>query len=317
VKGYCAECVQMVQGGAICAACDGLCVPAASYGQKQDTSRDRARSLWSDLGLIARYPFRDALGFALLALFTWGASFGPTGIGAALLMVYTFHALTRVSNGDLKSFMPDIADPAQLWEPTRLAFAAFAISSGPLLAVIFLVPGAGLEGLMGSTPAATVHAAQQPPATDDDAEPEEAETPPEGEADDGARDGGALPPELREDAAEGRGGLAIALLALTLLWKLVYTPVAFTVAALSRSILSTINPVIGVGTIGSMGVVYWQCLVVYTVLAVSQWGIGAALDPIPIAGALIRSFTDAYFSLAIACTLGLGVFKKAEALGWD
>ena len=303
VKGYCAECVQMVQGGAICGACDGLCVPAASYGQKQDTSRDRARSLWSDLGLIARYPFRDALGFALLALFTWGASFGPTGIGAAVLMVYTFHALTRVSNGDLKSFMPDIADPAQLWEPARLAFAAFAISTGPLLAVIFLVPGAALEGLMGSTPAATVHAAQQPPATEEEAEPEEA--------------GDALPPELREDADEGRGGLAIALLAITLLWKLVYTPVAFTVAALSRSILSTINPVIGIGTIGSMGVVYWQCLVVYTVLAVFQWGIGAALNPIPIAGALVRSFTDAYFSLAIACTLGLGVFKKAEALGWD
>ena len=46
-------------------------------------------------------------------------------------------------------------------------------------------------------------------------------------------------------------------------------------------------------------------------------GVGAALNPIPIAGALVRSFTDAYFSLAIACTLGLGVFKKAEALGWD
>ena len=215
-------------------------------------------------------------------------------------MVYTFHALTRVSNGDLKSFMPDIADPAELWEPGRLAFAAFAISTGPLLLVIFLVPGAGLEGLMGSRPDSAVHAAQQPPPTDDDGE---AETP--------------LPPELHDEAGEGPGGTAIALLAITLLWKLVYTPVAFTVAALSRSVLSTINPVIGIGTIGSMGVVYWQCLVVYTVLAVFQWGIGAALNPIPIAGALVRSFTDAYFSLAIACTLGLGVFKKAEALGWD
>jgi len=38
---------------------------------------------------------------------------------------------------------------------------------------------------------------------------------------------------------------------------------------------------------------------------------------IPIAGALVRSFTDAYAWLAIACTLGLAVFKKADVLGWD
>jgi hypothetical protein len=224
-------------------------------------------------------------------------------------MVYTFHALTKVSNGDFKSFMPDIADPGELWEPARLAFAAFAISTGPLLAVIFLVPGAGLEGLVAGTPSASVHAAQ--PVPDDDDPPETEEAAPAEEAGEGA-----LPPELAP-REEGRSGLAMALLAATLIWKLVYTPVAFTVAALSRSILSTINPAIGISTIGSMGAVYWQCLVIYTVLAVTQWTIGAVLDPIPIAGALVRAFTDSYFSLAIACTLGLGVFKKAAALGWD
>jgi hypothetical protein len=294
----------MVQGGAICGSCDGLCVPSAGYGQKQDTARQRDRSMWSDLALIVAYPFRDPLGFALLALFTWFASFGPTGIGAAVLMVYTFHALTRVSNGDLKSFMPDVTDPSELFEPARLAFAAFVISTGPLLAVIFLVPGAGLDGLLASDSTPAVHAAaQRPPAADEEEDPEPA---------DGS--GGAADPWAPEPRF---GAGALALLAVTLLWKLVYTPVAFTVAALSRSILSTINPVIGIGTIGSMGAVYWQCLVIYTVLALAQWAAGFALNPIPIAGALVRSFTDAYFSLAIACTLGLGVFKKAEALGWD
>jgi hypothetical protein len=302
VKGYCDACVQTVQGGAICAACDGLCVPAARYGHKQDVAKQRDRTMWSDIGLIVRYPFRDPLGFALLALFTWLASFAPTGIGAAVLMVYTFHALTRVSNGDLKSFMPDVTDPAELFEPARLAFAAFVISTGPLLAVIFLVPGAHLEGLTAGGAPPAVHAAQPAPTDEEDAEPPE--------------DGDALPPEWREER-EGMGATAVALLALTLLWKLVYTPVAFTVAALSRSILSTINPAIGFGAIGSMGAVYWQCLVIYTALAMAQWGFGFALDAIPIAGALVRSFTDAYFSLAIACTLGLGVFKKAAALGWD
>ena len=305
----------MVQGGAICSACDGLCVPAAGYGQKQDIARDRDRSIWSDLGAIARYPFRDGLGFALLAVFVWGGTFAPTGIGAALLMVYTFHALTRVSNGDMKSFMPDVADPGELWEPARLAFAAFAISTGPLLAVIFLVPGAGLlDGLMAGTPAPAVHAAQPAPAPEEE-EPDERGPAEEGETA-GEGETTALPPDFGHEEPPV-SGLAVGLLALTLLWKLIYTPVAFTVAALSRSVLSTINPVIGIGTIGSMGVVYWQCLVIYTVLAVAQWATGFALDPIPIAGALVRSFTDAYFSLAIACTLGLGVFKKAAALGWD
>ena len=316
VKGYCDECVQKVQGGAICASCDGLCVPAAGYGQKQDTAKDRERSIWSYLGTIASYPFRDALGFALLAVFVWLATFAPTGIGGALLMVYSFHALTRVSNGDLKSFTPDIADPGELWEPARLAFAAFVISTGPLLAVMFFVPGAGLEGLMGATPTPAVHAAQ--PVPDEEADPPEAEerSPEDGKFDDPDHPGntGTVP---LEDSGSQRGTGAIALLALTLLWKLVYTPVAFTVAALSRSIMSTINPVIGISTIASMGVVYWQCLVIYTVLALTQWTAAYLLDPIPIAGALVRAFTDSYLSLAIACTLGLGVFKKAAALGWD
>jgi hypothetical protein len=313
VKGYCDECVQKVQGGAICASCDGLCVPAASYGQKQDAARDRDRSMWDELGLIAAYPFRDPLGFALLAIFCWLASFGPMGIGYAVLMIYTFHALTRVSNGDLKSFMPDF-DLTEMWQPARLAFAAFVISTGPLLAVMFLVPGAMLDILAGDPPAA-VHAAQPPPAEPDEEAPADEAPAAEGGAEEGHGRAG-LPPELgHEEPKLGAG--AVALLALTLLWKLVYTPIAFTVAALSRSFASTLNPIIGISTIGSMGVVYWQGLVIYTVLALAGWAVGYVLNPIPIAGALIRSFTDSYFSLAIACTLGLGVYKKAEALGWD
>ena len=88
-------------------------------------------------------------------------------------------------------------------------------------------------------------------------------------------------------------------------------------AALSRSFLSTLNPVIGIGTIGRRGSTYWQAMAIYTILALAQWTIGIGLDRIPVAGALVRSFTDAYLSLAIACTLGLAVFKKAAVLGWD
>ena len=50
-------------------------------------------------------------------------------------------------------------------------------------------------------------------------------------------------------ALEG-GALLLATLLLipAILWKIVYTPVALMVAALSRSLLSTLNPMIGFDT---------------------------------------------------------------------
>jgi hypothetical protein len=298
-------------------------VPTSQYGQKQEAASQRDRSMAADLGLIAVYPFRDPLGFVLLALFTWVFGYLAPFLGQGVLMLYTFHALTRVSNGDLKSFMPDVTDPVELMQPARLALAAFVISTGPLIAVTLLVPGAALDGIMGGNARpAVAHAAQQP-APGDDEEPPSAEPPAEDEGVQPAADAEDEPGEAGTGAGPWEpeqpkfGAGAVALLALTLIWKLAYTPVALTVAALSRSFLSTLNPVIGIGTIGRMGATYWHAMAIYTVLALAQWTIGYGLDRIPVAGALVRSFTDAYLSLAIACTLGLAVFKKAAALGWD
>jgi hypothetical protein len=322
VKGYCDECTQKVQGGAICAACDGLCVTNAQYGDKEDTATRRERTMGEDLLVIAAYPFRDPLGFALLALFTGGFGYFAGWLGQGVLMLYTFHALTRVSSGDFKSFTPDVTDPVELMQPARLAFAAFVISTGPLIAVTLLVPGAGLDGMLGRAGRpATAHAAQRPTPADGD---EAAASEDDGEEDAGSAataagdaDAADGPPSRWEEDDRTFGAGAVTLLAITGFWKLAYTPVALTVAALSRSILSTLNPVIGVGTIARMGAVYWQAMVLYTILALTQWALGFGLDRIPIAGTLLRSFTDAYLSLAIACTLGLAVFKKAAALGWD
>jgi hypothetical protein len=66
-----------------------------------------------------------------------------------------------------------------------------------------------------------------------------------------------------------------------------------------------------------MGGVYWQALLIYSFFAGTQWLLGAGLSFIPIAGGIVRSFVDAYAYLAIGCTLGLAVFKKARELGWD
>ena len=106
-------------------------------------------------------------------------------------------------------------------------------------------------------------------------------------------------------------------LALSLLWKIIYSPIALTVAAISGSTLSTLNPVRGLDCIQTMGSVYWQAMAIYTVLALVQWILGWGLGFIPLLGSLGKAFVDAYALLCIGCTLGLAVFKKAPELGLE
>jgi hypothetical protein len=138
-------------------------------------------------------------------------------------------------------------------------------------------------------------------------------------------DGEVVPVSTGDPGAEAAAGLRLLGLAATaivfggiaLVWKVVYTPVALTVAGLSRSSLSTLNPVVGFDTIKRMGGTYWQAMGIYTVIAVVQWIVGAILGFIPLVGGIATSFVDAYAYLMIGCTLGLAVFKKAPELGLE
>jgi len=107
------------------------------------------------------------------------------------------------------------------------------------------------------------------------------------------------------------------LLVLALLWKLVYSPVALTVAGISRSMLQTLNPLVGAGAIARMGPLYWQAMGIYAVLAVAQWVVDWPLGYIPILGSILQGFVDSYANLCIGCVLGLAVFKKARELGLE
>jgi uncharacterized protein (DUF697 family) len=98
--------------------------------------------------------------------------------------------------------------------------------------------------------------------------------------------------------------LATLLLIPAILWKIVYTPVALVVAALSRSLLSTLNPAVGFDTIKKMGPVYWQAMLICTVLAFGQWFLNFVLSWVPILGVIVGWFVNAYVYLAIGCTLG-------------
>jgi hypothetical protein len=326
VRGYCEACAsaQTVQGAVICPACDGLCTSAARYDESQTRGQQQARSLLQELGTILAYPLRDPVGLLMLALFTgfFGllarmALFGGFAgiiLSQGVLLSYCFFAVSRVASGNLHDFTPDFRGISDFIEPLRLGVAVLLISAGPMLAVTFL--GLGVALSRAETPRApalpVAHAdAQPPPSPEAEEEPEEkpedhsTTASPHAERDD----------EAAPSAAAAAG--AIVLFGIALLWKLIYTPAALTVAALSRGFFKTLNPLVGLDTIHKMGGVYWQTLLIYSLLVGAQWALGLALSFIPIAGGLIRAFVDSYVYLAVGCTLGLAVFKKARELGWD
>ena len=111
--------------------------------------------------------------------------------------------------------------------------------------------------------------------------------------------------------------MTLLMIVVALLWQFVYTPVALIVAGVSRSFFKTLNPILGVDTILRMGSIYWQALLIYAGISIVGLILGAILGFIPILGTLVNAFINAYAWLAIGCTLGLAVFKKAPELGLD
>src|SRR5262249_56989466 len=111
-------------------------------------------------------------------------------------------------------------------------------------------------------------------------------------------------------------GAPLAALALVLaaVWMILYTPAALIVAALWKSVIRTLNPVIGLDTIRRMGLIYGQVLGLYAALSAVQWLAGFALGFVPYVGSLGRAVVDAYVALAVGAMFGLVVYKKGAEL---
>ncbi|HLA78239.1 MAG TPA: hypothetical protein VJU18_11720 [Vicinamibacteria bacterium] len=336
-KGYCSECGQRVQRAVICPACDGLCIKSEQFDQDLRRDAQKSRNMFEDLGTVLAYPLRDPLSYVLLALFTWvfgvAARFAMYGgllgvlLSQGVLMWYAFTALTRVANGNLKDSMPEFRDIWDIVKAFLLGICASVVSSGPLFAVAFLIPGVAFLSQMNraEVPAAVAVAHAQPPEEPPAEQPAEegepgGEAPEETEAapTDSQPPGGKAPVpggDMATLAGVALGFLALA--GLALIWKIVYEPVALTVAGLSHSYGQTLNPLVGIDTIRKMGGVYWQAWLIYCILSAVQWVIGLLLSAIPILGGIVLSFVNAYVYLAIGCLMGLAVFKKAKELDWD
>ncbi len=339
MKGYCSQCGQQVRTAVVCPDCDGLCIRSAQYDVDLKRDAQRSRSMFEDLGTILGYPLNDVASFVLLSLFTWvfgvAAKFSIYGTLLALLLSkgvlfwYSFSALTRVANGNLKPGMPEFRDIWDLVRALLLGFCATVVSAGPFIAIGFVAPGVALLSMTSNDVPSLARVHAQPPATpqpDEDEEDEEIPLPtpvpsgyrpslPPG-AFPGAQEGERVPP----GGMAALAGVAILWLILTgiaLIWQLLYTPAAVTVAALSHSYGQTLNPLMGIHVISKMGGVYWQAWLIYGILAGIEWLLGLALGLIPILGGLVLAFVSAYVFLAIGCTMGLAVFKRAKELDWD
>jgi hypothetical protein len=295
-KGFCDACVPKAQDAATCPSCGGPCVAAAAYEEMQDKARQLERSMMDEIGVIAGYPLSDTRAFVLLSLFPWFLGlagllftrfFGPfagfagvmTLLSKVVLTWYSFHALSKVSVGRVRELMPDFRNASAIAHSLRLSLAALLVSAGPFFLFVFLIPGASV--LTGGDSFA-----------------------------------GPSPFEAQSEGGSIVGPIVMLGIVIAVIWMVAYLPVALTVAARTKRVLSTLSPRIGVDTIQKMGGTYWQALAIYLAIVVAQTVAAYVLGLIPFLGSLAAAFVNTYAALVIGCTLGLAVFKRATELGW-
>ena len=337
--GYCSECNKP-----ICPTCDSPCIPASGYQKWLEQQRLRARPMMSEIKTILAYPLQDPMAFfifaAITGFFSFAMLFSPRAIifSWGILLWYSFHTLYQVASGNLTRFIPEFNDISDLTHPLRLSGMVMLVTWGPLLlvGVLFTVNvgmGVNFASLMGGPaieePAEEVSAPtdeEDPTVTEvqsllggiEDEEEGRAEAPAEKKPEQVAPSRKPLSPPTPSPAASTRTMTTVSLfLFLALVWKVAYTPVALIVAALSKNVLSVVNPLIGIDTIRRMGPVYWHVVLIYTGLTVVELGLGKVLGILPIVGAIGMAFVKAYMAVATGCALGLAVYKKAPELGWD
>ncbi len=324
-KGWCSECVKRHGTAAICPDCDALCASTAEREEAERVARQRRRPLRDELGTVITYPLRDPMAYVMMAvvvgLFSTAAKVAAFGnlfgmlFSQGLLYAYSFAAINRVSAGNTSNFMPEIGDITDLINPVRLGVAAMIISSGPLFLLLLVLGVSSVFAL------ASPRAASQEPAHEATAMPEEVRQllQEQGMSDEEIAEfekGYGLEGEINAPAAGTALGALIAL-PFALLWKLLYSPIALIAAAISRSFFATLNPVTGIDAIRRMGSIYWEALVVYTVIAFASFIASAVLGLVPFLGGFLAAFVQSYAFLSFGCLLGFAVYKRAEELGVD
>ncbi len=112
--------------------------------------------------------------------------------------------------------------------------------------------------------------------------------------------------------------------AITLLWGLFYFPAACAVAGYTRSLMATLNPLIGLDTIKRLGLDYAKILMMGIILLIASGLVSAFLAVIfspfdmPRVGNLpataVGAFFAFYFTAVFSCIIGYAMFKASDRL---
>jgi hypothetical protein len=349
---FCKACPKMIGGNtAVCPSCGDLCREYRAVTEK--TARvtlQRSGFGMEDFVRAIRYPFQHQAALLGGALIYGALLFGGLR-GSFLAWVFLFgcmsHTISQVAWGRLnRSFMPDFS-AFSWWDdvivPVFLGVGIIIVSWGPAIVLVFtLFFGAVSERAHSALPGGGQAAEASGPDVSvlTDPEADGAKLAEESAKLDGVRPGAVVAREAEKAQAAASdptgsvrdlwrllGGATAGdvLLLLVFAWGLFYHPMAFAVAGYTQSFGSVLNPLVGLDAIRRMRGTYFKALamviLVYIVSLIVNGAISILTAPLAlpfmgnIAGNYITALFAFYFSLVVACVLGLALFKCADRLG--
>jgi hypothetical protein len=297
-------------------------------------------------------------------VFTGGMTILVGGVAAiAFIFGCVFKAVKQIAYGNKKESFMGAGDDFSAWEsillPCLLGIGTYAIAWGPALVLIFMLlrtlppvpdalqtqfknvntPPAKQNVQMTKDESGKMSAAEWQAMLEQNAKQEQADTAKRIENLISATQAAEAPvvPEApalsREQIVNGyMGRLAGRLIpfaigmCLALLWGLIYFPIALTVAGFTQSLGATLNPLVGLETIRTMGGNYLRAFGTYLLLIVAATFIfaGVSLIAIPfgkfgfggIAWLFFANLASFYLYLVIAGIFGTALYRSHEKLGY-
>ena len=340
---------------AICTECGDLCRNYQEVTTKTARAEFQGSGFGvNDFVTALGYPLKHKaalIGGALLYAFLLIAGFRGSLVATVLMFGCTSHVISQVAWGRLnRSFMPDFSDFSVLedvLQPLFLSVGIMIVSWGPAIALIaaliFGVISSGsikptLPLATGSAQGETLTADDLKALSDPNADPKKLE-----EANrrlNGLRPGSQIAHEAERSQQEqndptasmkqilpylGAGIFIMFLFLLLIAWGIFYCPMALTVAGYTQSFLAVINPLVGLDTIRRMRLTYFKAfgmvMLLWFISGVVGLIVAIVLSPfaMPFIGNIPANFISGgisfYFNLAVACVLGLSLYKCADRLG--
>lgn len=340
---FCADCTRFTSKIPICTLCGELCRLYEEVREKSVRRLQRSAGFgFVDFSTALSYPFKNLIGLLCGAFFYALLQLGGLK-GQLLAYAILFGCITIVINkmvaGRLDgNFLPDLST-FSLWDdvvmPIFLGLGVTIITIGPAL-LLGLMLILGIVNSVGPTRTAAAGGAQQSQALTSEDMDEVIEDP-SVRSDEGLR---KKMEEVRERKIEeesadsqasvlrwlfGVPALLVPVLLLALAWAVFYYPMALSIAGYTEDFWSVINPLVGLDTIRRMGSTYFKAFGMYliiqfigSVLNAMAYRVLAPFD-LPFLGNLPAHFVGGavtfYTSLALACLLGLALYKSADRLG--